>query len=121
MVPQWSGEMRKLVYGLTLCCLILISCAVSWLQGDERPLSIDEYQELYSHVGGPWVGRQVGELTAVRGQPDDIREAKPSSCAFPHGIRVQSYIYYNDSEDGSCIDTFVVVEASGKIIKYYCR
>jgi hypothetical protein len=59
---------------------------------------------------------------AARGQPDSVLEAKPKWSSFEHGVRVLSYIYYNDkAAGGSCIDAFVVVEDSGTIIKYYCR
>ena len=76
----------------------------------------------YSEFGNPWVGHQIEELVEERGLPDSVLEAKPKWSSFKDGVHVLSYIYYNETTPGeSCIDTFVVVEDSGAIIKYYCR
>ena len=114
--------MRKLTWGLFVSYLVVVSCAIEWLERDFGPLSIEEYQERYTVAGDPWVGDHVANLTRVLGPPDDILEAKPKWCEFQHGVHVLSYIYYDGSATGrSCIDTFVVVEETGIVIKYYCR
>jgi len=114
--------MRKVVFGFILCCPIVIGCAIGRWESDNTPLSIEDYQARYSNCCNSWVLRPVEELIALRGPPDDILEAKPRWTQFSHGIHVLSYIYYNRSTDNrSCIDTFVVVEDTGTIIKYYCR
>ena len=114
--------MRKVSYAPIACCLVIIGCTIGWLGDYDRPFLIDEYQQRYSNFGDPWVGHQVEELIAERGQPDSVLEAKPRWSSFEHGVHVLSYIYYNDTvAGGSCIDAYVVVEDSGAIIKYYCR
>jgi hypothetical protein len=114
--------MRLLFYAILACCLLAVSCSMDWLVDYEQPLSIEEYQARYSNYDDLWVGHQVDELIAKRGQPDDVLEAKPWGCSFQHGVPVLSYIYYSETTSSrSCIDTFVVVAESGAIIKYYCR
>jgi len=93
---------------------VVIGCTVGWWGDFDQPF--------YSNFGDPWVGHQVEELIAERGQPDSVLEAKPRWSSFKDGVHVLSYIYYNHFVAGrSCIDAFVVVEDSGTIIKYYCR
>jgi hypothetical protein len=119
---QWPEKMRKLAYTFIACCLAAIACTSGQLVDYDQPLSIEEYQERYSNFGDPWVGHQVEELIAEHGPPDDVLEAKPKWSSFMHGVHILSYIYYNKTAaGGSCIDTFVLVEDSGTIIKYYCR
>ena len=114
--------MRKLAFAPIACCLVVIGCTISWWGEFDQLFYFDEYQQVYSNFGDPWVGHQVEELIAERGQPDSVLEAKPKWSAFEDGVHVLSYIYYNDAAaGGSCIDTYVVVEDSGAIIKYYCR
>ncbi len=119
---QWPEKIRKATYTPIACCLVLSGCAIGQLVGYDQPLSIERYQARYSNFGDPSVGRQVEELIAERGLPDDVLEARPKGSSFQHGVHVLSYIYYNETaEGGSCIDAFVVVEDSGTIIKYYRR
>jgi len=76
----------------------------------------------FSGSDNQWVGQHADELTAVLGPPDSVLEARPKGASFPYGIHALSYIYYGDrSSRGACIDTYVVVEATGMIVKYYCR
>ena len=88
----------------------------------------DQYQSQFTYParlmgsGNPWIGQHADALTAALGQPDSILEARPKNAPFPDGIHVLSYIYYgNRSSSSACIDTYVVVEATGMIVKYYCR
>jgi hypothetical protein len=114
--------MRKATNFAILLCLVLVGCSISeFFDYDQWP-RLDEYQTGYSKFGNPWVGHQIDELVEERGLPDSVLEAKPKWSSFKNGVHVDSYIYYNEATArGSCIDTFVVVEATGTIIKYYCR
>ncbi len=114
--------MRKATYAPIVCCLVVIGCTIGWWGDFDQPFCIDEYQQRYSNFSDPWVGHQVEDLIAERGQPDSVLEAKPKGSSFKDGVHVLCYIYYNDAAaGGSCVDAYVVVEDSGSIIKYYCR
>ena len=115
-----SARLRLL---LVACCFAEIGCTDAPLVDDYQALSIAEYQARYSNFGDPWVGHRVDELIAERGPPDSVFEAKPRwTPSFKHGVHIDSYIYYDTTASArACIDTFVVVEDSGTIIKYYCR
>jgi len=105
-----------------VCCFVASGCTVGWPDENGQPFSTEGYQQHYANFDDPWVGHQVEELIAERGQPDIVLEAKPKYSSFNHDTHVLSYIYYNHSATGgSCIDAYVVVEDSGTIIKYYCR
>lgn len=99
-----------------------VSCSIDWLERDSGPLSIEEYQARYIVAGDPWAGDHVENLVRVLGPPDDIFEATPRYCSPAHGVRLLSYVYYNEAaEDRSRIDTYIVVEGTGVVIKYYRR
>ena len=114
--------MQKATYFAILYCLMLVGCSIGeFLDYDQWP-TIEEYQAGFSNFGDPWVGHQIDELVEERGPPDSVLEAKPKWSSFKNGVHVDSYIYYGEvTAGGSCIDTFVVVEDTGTIIKYYCR
>jgi len=107
---------------------ICAGCAfVDFVAGDPSGPQ-DQYQAQFAYPvtrrgsGNPWVGQHADELTAALGPPDSILEARPRGSPFPNGVHVLSYIYYGDrSVRAACIDTYVVVEATGVIVKYYCR
>ena len=108
---------------IVACCLGQSGCGDAPMVDDYEPLSISEYQARYSNFGDPWVGHQVDELIAERGPPDNVFEAKPRWVpSFKHDVHIDSYVYYSATANSrACIDTFVVVEDSRTIIKYYCR
>ena len=116
-----GSAVLKLV--LIACCLGQSGCGDAPVIDDFESLTIAEYQARYSNFVNPWVGHQVDELIAERGPPDSVLEAKPRwTPSFKHGVHIDSYVYYNAiAESRACIDTFVVVEDSRTIIKYYCR
>ena len=69
----------------------------------------------------PWVGRKVSELIADRGSPDMVLETKTRTHNTSDLFHTDSYIYLSKKESPSdCIRTFVVLFASGEIVKYYC-
>ena len=114
--------MQKTTHFASLFCLVLVGCSIGQLFDYDQWPTIAEYQMGYSSFGNPWVGHQIEELIDDRGQPNSVLEAKPKWSSFKDGVHVLSYIYYGDTTTGgSCIDTFVVVEDTGTIIKYYCR
>jgi len=113
--------------------ILLVICAgctfVEVIVGDpQEPLDQDHHSAQFTYPanllgsGDPWIGQHSDQLVAALGVPDAILEARPKGAPFPDGIHVLSYIYYGDrSTRISCIDTYVVVEATGMIVKYYCR
>jgi hypothetical protein len=114
--------MQKTTHFASVFCLVLVGCSIGQLFDYDQWPTIEEYQVGYSSFGNPWVGHQIEELIDDRGQPNSVLEAKPKWSSFKDGVHVLSYIYYGDTTPGgSCIDTFVVVEDTGTIIKYYCR
>jgi hypothetical protein len=114
--------MQKSAFFAIVSCLVLVGCGIGEFFDYDRWPTIEEYQAGYSKFGNPWVGHQIEELVEERGLPDSVLEAKPKWSSFKDGVHVDSYIYFSKtSAGGSCIDTFVVVEATGTIIKYYCR
>lgn len=115
-------------------CIILLAlgagCSVvDVLVGDpQEPPDQGHYSAQFTYpanlrgFGNPWIGQHADQLVAALGTPDLILEARPKFAPFPDGIHVLSYIYSgNRSTSMSCIDTYVVVEATGMIVKYYCR
>ena len=83
--------------------------------------SID-YQLYFDAFDNPWVGRSREELIAEFGAPDAIFEARPLGTEFEAGIRALSYVYgIGSTSHASCVDVYVVAQATDIIIKYYCR
>ena len=114
--------MQKATHFVILSCLVPVGCSIGeFFDYDQWP-TIEEHQTGYNNFDSPWVGHQIEELIEERGLPDSVLEAKPKWSSFKDGVHVLSYIYYSEATTGgSCIDTFVVVEDAGTIIKYYCR
>lgn len=90
-----------------------------WLFDDPAPLM---FSSTYVPVSGEdWIGHDVDELITSVGPPDSVLEAVPRYTPFPGGRHVLSYIYFESPTGNACIDTWVVDESSGVIVKYYCR
>ena len=123
METRLSAGSSVLNLVLVASCFVGMGCTEAPVVYGYQRLSIEEYQLRYSEFGEPWVGHQVDELIAERGPPDNVFEAKPRwSPSFKHGVHIDSYVYYNKMGSArTCIDTFVVVEESRRIIRYYCR
>ena len=90
-------------------------------------MPIDEYlrRDTYSaavpvvYAGGQEAAH-VDELVALYGRPDLILEARPRYGEYRDGVPAVSYVY--KPRDGrQCYDTFVVIIATGRIARYYCR
>lgn len=89
-------------------------------EGLKEEMSAATYAATHSVPDDQWVSYSVDELIATRGEPDEIFHAIPMGSTFDHGVHIDAYVYglYNK---GPCIDAYVVVEASGQIVRYHCR
>jgi len=122
--------MRRSAIALLTVLLGLEACgAAARIAGRAEPAADgrygagqSDYQVYFDAFDNPWVGREVAVLVATLGPPDAILEARPRGGDFEAGIHALSYIYNPGFESAAvCIDVYVVAEASGTIIKYYCR
>jgi hypothetical protein len=91
------------------------------------PMPIDDYVSGGSYrgaipvvyAGGSRV-TDVDELVAQYGSPDMILEARPRYGDYRYGVPAVSYVY--KPRDGRlCYETFVVIMATGRVERYYCR
>ena len=113
------------------CCVLaltlLAGCGLSSWVADNIASDFDEYRWRDAYLaaapaGYPKVADVIyeKELVALYGPPDLVLEARPRDGEFRDGIPALSYIY--KPRDGRrCYDTFVVVMATGKVARYYCR
>lgn len=97
----------------------------SWI-AENFPTPADEYAWRDSYVAAPAVRAgglhisHVDELVALYGEPDLILEARPRYGEYRDRIPAMSYVY--KPRDGRrCVNTFVVIEATGRVARYYCR
>lgn len=128
MQARWIGGFWLSLLAMGAGCTVVDLIAGDPYVSQDLNHSQIVYPSRFSGVGrfsgsdNQWVGLHAEKLTAALGPPDSILEAKPKGGTFPYGIHVLSYIYYGDrSSRVACIDTYVVVEATGIIVKYYCR
>jgi hypothetical protein len=105
-----------------------------WID-ENFPTPIDEYlmYSAYSRTAngygspiygfdGQAIAHDVEELILKRGPPSGIYEARPRGSEFRYGIPALSYVYESGPESSqTCLDTYVVVIATGEIVRYYCR
>ena len=113
------------------CCVaaatLLVGCGLSPWVADNFVTTFDEYQwrDAYraaAPAGYPKVTEIIyaDELVALYGPPDLVLEARPRDGEFLDGIPALSYIY--KPRDGQkCYDAFVVIMATRKVARYYCR
>ena len=117
-----------------ICCTYLLlpmaGCATGeWIVGDPVPpgyvqpsTATIDYQVYFLAFDNQWVGRGKEELVTEFGAPQAIYEARPIGTDFEAGIDTLSYVYGVDSGSlASCVDVYVLAQATGTIIKYYCR
>ena len=111
-----------------LVWVVFAGCSIDQLLDFDQSPSLQTWRPVESRVTGgdypasAWVGENIDSLIEVRGPPAMVLEARPKWTEFKDGVPVLSYIYPASSTAGqSCIDTFVVVETTGLIVKYYCR
>ena len=117
--------------GIRSCCVLAVTllagCGLSSWVADNIPTTYDEYRWRDAYLaaapaGYPKVADVIyeKELVALYGPPVLVLEARPRDGEFRDGIPALSYIY--KPRDGRrCYDTFVVVMATGKVARYYCR
>jgi hypothetical protein len=94
---------------------------------EKFPMPIDEYAWRSSYgaavpvvyAGGSQVNH-VDELVALYGEPDLILEARPRYGEFRDGIPALSYVY-RPRGGRLCHETFVVIMATGRVARFYCR
>jgi hypothetical protein len=90
------------------------------------PMPIDEYawRDSYAAVPAVYAGgsqvTHVDELVALYGEPDLVLEARPRYGEFRGGIPALSYVY-RPRGGRLCHDTYVVIMATGRIVRYFCR
>ena len=126
---------------IALICVTLLAtvagCAVvDWIFGPPGPdyaagpySSELEMPFVYSRgrfsSDSAWIGRHSDELVESLGEPDLILEARPRFADYRDGIPKISYVYRAEpgarSDRSTCIDAFVVLQATGEIVDYYCR
>ena len=108
-------------------CALLTGCSVSEWVAENFPMPIEEYawRDSYRgaaavvYVGGSQV-THVDELVALHGPPDLVLEARPRYGEYRGGIPALSYVY--KPRDGRvCYETYVVIEATGRVARSYCR
>jgi hypothetical protein len=104
------------------------ACSLRDWIAEEFPYPIDEYQLRFSYFSfaagrsSQWVGSDIGQLLDQRGPPDLMLEARPKYGEYRYGMPAVSYVYRPDPGSGTqCYETYVVIEATGKIDRYYCR
>ena len=122
--------MRMTAIFCTSLLLAMEGCAVAeWIVGDPAHPGYEysstspiDYQAYFNAFDNPWVGRGREELIAEIGAPDAIFETRPIGADFEAGIVALSFVYGTGSGSrASCSDVYVVAQATGTIIKYYCR
>jgi hypothetical protein len=115
--------MRKRVGILILLLAITCGCSLK----DWAILQIDFLLDGYGpdfcrHEDGNWIGCEDTDLIATRGEPSLILEARPRKAQYRDGIPAMSYVYFPTGDQArSCIDTYVVVEETRQVVRYYCR
>ncbi len=69
-----------------------------------------------------WKGRNVTELVASLGEPDDILETTFRDIAIYGPTYAVMYVYFSGpGSGGQCYSAYVVEHDSGKILAYHCR
>lgn len=117
--------------------LVALGAGCSFANWIDRnfPTPIDEYwmSSAYTSAGyrygrkidsfdGQVIPQDADGLIVKRGPPDWIYEARPRDGEFRYGIPALSYVYEPGPESSqTCFDTYVVVIATGEIVRYYCR
>ena len=118
--------------GLAITCLALLvtllGCGIHQWVNDNFPMPIDEYLSQTAYTDGyrvydsTWIGSDVDDLVRGRGAPYLVLEARPKYGNFRDGIPAVSYVYAPIEGSGkACFDTYVVVEETGTVVRYYCR
>jgi hypothetical protein len=124
---------------ITIALLIVLAsgagCSLTeWIE-ENFPTPIDEYWISSAYPGSAYgyggqiygfnghaIPHDVDELIVNFGPPDGTYEARPRNSEFRYGIPALSYVYDPDPESSQvCFDTYVVVIATGEIVRYYCR
>ena len=120
---------------IAVICVTLLAtisgCAfVDWIFGEPGSY-YDEFETPMAFSSGrfssdnPWIGRHRDELIESLGQPDMILEARPKYSEYRGGIPRISYVYRSEPVESpgrsTCIDAYVVLQATGEIVNYYCR
>lgn len=106
---------------------MLAGCGLSVWVADNFPSPAEQYprRDFYGAVvpaGRPGISgiSHVDELVTLYGPPDLILEARPRNGDFRDGTPAASYVYY--PRDGRhCYDAFVVILATGRVVRHYCR
>ena len=69
-----------------------------------------------------WKGRNVSELVASLGEPDDILETTFRGIAIYGDTYAVTYVYLpGRGSGGQCYGAYVVEHDSGEILAYHCR
>jgi hypothetical protein len=113
------------------CCVValtlLAGCGLTpWVaENFSTPFEDYAWRDAYqasAPAGRPLVSEitYADELVALCGPPDLVLEARPKDGEYRDGVPALSYIY--KPRDGrKCYDTFVIVMATGRVARYYCR
>ncbi len=127
--------MRRIAIEMLFLVALGAGCSIANWVDKNFPTPIDQYWMLsaYSRTGysnihqsrsfdGQVIPQDVDELMIKRGPPDGIYEARARNTEFRYGIPVLSYVYEpGPASNQTCRDTYVVVIATGEIVRYYCR
>ena len=121
--------MRRLLNLLLVLFIFLLACAVDEYMYREEPGEIQQIgisnQGSYAKSPGAvnlWVGKNVSQLIAARGEPDLIIDAEPRGASFTGRVATVCYVYFPKAGSvGVCTDAYVVDLQSGTIIRYHCR
>ena len=121
---------HSLIYLLFFLLLIyLLSCTFSDYIVDEYPDDSRQSQSAnYSNISrspglaNALVGKSVTELVSILGQPDLMIDTVPRGARYSDDTCDYAYVYLPKPGSASqCVNTYVIDELSGEVIKFYCR